>query len=618
MHANRSFKYLAGILLSASASQAQLPAAYAPLDAYVEKAMKDWEVPGAAIAIVKGDSVIYAKGFGVRAIGKPDKVDARTIFAIGSASKAFTGAGVAMLVDEGKIRWDDPVTQHLPGFQMYDAYATRELRVRDILSHRSGLARGDLVWYASSIDRDEILRRVRYLKPSWSLRSNFGYQNIMFVAAGQITATVAKQSWDDFMRDRLFVPLGMTETNTTVREISKLANVATPHARIDDTLRVIAWRNIDNAGPAGSINSNVTDMAKWVQFQLDSGKVGKKSLLTAASFVETHTPHTIIPRNTQARTLNPFTHYVSYGFGWFLEDYRGREVVHHGGNIDGMSALVAMMPEEDLGVVILTNMNGTALTSVLMRKIFDLHLGAPAKDWSADVLKLAKAQEVQAKAVQKKKEEGRAKGTKPSLALAKYVGTYNDSLYGQVNVKMEKDHLVLTSGPGFIGDLEHWHHNTFRANWRDRAIGKFLLAFTLSTAGEVDGLKFEQGPGAIAEEAPDYRKIADPADTVAKVQIAKADLEKFVGSWESTTPPLTLTVDLIGDELKLTVPGQPVYTLVAMTSSRFKLTGPTPMPAGFFVEYSIEGGSAKGMKLEQPAPQPTMNFVRANNVRANK
>jgi len=607
----RNLLSVAVCLLSVSAAHSQLPATFTTLDAYVEKAMKDWEVPGAAIAIVKGDSVIYAKGFGVRATGKAEKVDARTIFAIGSASKAFTAAGVAMLVDEGKIRWDDPVTQHLPGFQLYDAYATRELRVRDILSHRSGLARGDLVWYASSYDRDEILRRVRYLKPTWSLRSNFGYQNIMFLAAGQMTAAVAKKSWDDFMRERLFVPLGMTETNTTVREIPRMQNAATPHAKIDDAVIAIAWRNIDNAGPAGSINSSVTDMARWVQFQLDSGKVGKKSLLTAASFAETHTPHTIIPRSPQARTLNPFTHYVSYGFGWFLEDYRGREVVHHGGNIDGMSALVAMMPEEDLGLVVLTNMNGTALTSVLMRKIFDLHLGAPAKDWSAEVLKLARGQEAQAKALQKKKEDGRAKGTKPSLALGKYVGVYNDSLYGQVRVKMEKDHLVVTSGPGFIGDLEHWHYNTFRANWRDRAIGKFLMAFTLNTAGEVDGLKFEQGPGAIAEEAPDYRKIADPADTLAKVQIATADLEKFAGSWESKSPPLTLTVDLIGDELKLTVPGQPVYTLVAMTSSRFKLAGPAGMPAGFFVEYTVDGGSAKSMRLEQPAPQPTMSFVRA-------
>jgi CubicO group peptidase (beta-lactamase class C family) len=600
----------AAALIAPAAAAGQQPAPLATLDAYVVKAMREWEVPGVAIAVVKGDSVVYARGFGVRTLGRPDAVDERTLFAIGSATKAFTATAVGMLVDDGKVRWDDPVAQYLGGFQLYDPYATRELRVRDALSHRSGLARGDLLWYGTSYDRDEILRRVRHLRPSWSLRSSFGYQNIMYIAAGQIVAKVTGTPWDDFTRERILAPLGMTATVTSVAGLRGQPNVAMPHARINDTVRAIAYRNIDNVGPAGSINSNVLDMAKWVRFQLDSGKVGGKTLLTAGSYVETHTPHTIVRRTAQARQASPFTHFSSYGLGWFLEDYRGREVVHHGGNIDGMSALVGMLPAERLGVVVLTNMNGTALPTVLMRRVFDLYLGVPEKDWSADLLKLAKQQIAQAKEIERKRDSARVAGTRPSLALEKYVGAYLDSLYGEGRVRMENGRLVLTLGPAFVGDLEHWHYDTFRARWRDRLLGSMLVAFTLNTAGEVDGFKPERGPGAIPEDAPAYRRIVDPADTVPKVRIAEADLRRLTGAWESKAPPLTVTVELVGGALKLTVPGQPVYTLVAMTPTRFKLTGPPEMPPGYVLEYQVDGGAVRGMTLQQPAPQPTLQFAK--------
>src|SRR3712207_1959606 len=224
-------------------------------DAYVTTALATWKVPGVAIAIVRNDSIIYAKGYGLRELGKADPVNERTLFAIGSASKAFTSAAIAMLVDEGKVRWDDPATRYLPNFQMHDPYVTRELSLRDLLSHRSGLARGDLLWYGSDLDRDEILRRVRFLQPSWSFRSTFGYQNLMYLAAGQVVARVANTTWDDFITRRIFQPLGMTASNTTVRALAGQPNVATPHAEIDDTVRTVAWRNIDNIAPAGSINS---------------------------------------------------------------------------------------------------------------------------------------------------------------------------------------------------------------------------------------------------------------------------------------------------------------------------------------------------------------------------
>jgi len=342
---------LAGIALLAAAALGQRATRepYPGFDAYVTAALRTWKVPGLALAIVRNDSVIYAKGYGVRELGQSSPVTARTLFAIGSASKAFTAASIAMLVDEGKLRWDDAATRYLPNLQLYDPYATRELSIRDLLSHRSGLARGDLVWYGTEFDRDEILRRVRFLQPSWSFRAQFGYQNIMYLAAGQIVGRAAGTTWDDFVKRRLFAPLGMESSVTSIRPLSSMADVATPHAEIEDTVRVVPWRNIDNIAPAGSINSNVLDMAQWVRLQLGKGKFGGTQLISSAQIEEMHTPHTIIRWEPIWKVLFPEANFFEYGLGWFLQDYRGKKVVHHGGNIDGMSALVTMIPSDNFG-----------------------------------------------------------------------------------------------------------------------------------------------------------------------------------------------------------------------------------------------------------------------------
>src|SRR4030095_7570500 len=260
----------------------------ADFEAYVNKSIADWGVPGVAVAIVKDDRVVFARGFGVRQLNKPAPVDEHTLFAIGSSSKAFTAASLAMLVDEKKLKWDDPATKYLPGFQLFDPYSTRELTVNDLVSHRSGLARGDLLWYASHYDRNEVLRRVRYLQPSWRLLYRFGYQNIMFLAAGQIIPSITGKSWDDFVRERIFTPLGMKSSSTSIRALANSDDVASPHARLDDVVRVVSWRNIYNIAPAGSINSNVEDMAQWVRLQLGGGTYDNKRLISSAAVKEMH------------------------------------------------------------------------------------------------------------------------------------------------------------------------------------------------------------------------------------------------------------------------------------------------------------------------------------------
>lgn len=455
-------------------------------DQYVQAAMKEWEVPGLAIAIVKDDKVVFAKGYGVRALGGPAAVNEQTLFAIGSSSKAFTAATVAILVDEGKIKWDDPVNKYLPSFQLFDPYSTRELTVRDLLTHRSGLERGDLIWYASPYDRNEVLRRVRFLKPSWSVRSRFGYQNIMFLAAGQISPALTGKEWDDVVRERIFVPLGMNASSTSIRKFAGVDNVATPHSKIDDKLQKVAWRNIDNIGPAGSINSNVIDMAQWIRMNLGGGMYENKRVLSAASVKEMQTPQTIIRIEGQNERLYPEAHFLTYGLGWFLSDYRGRKLVEHGGAIDGMRSAVGMLPEEKLGVVILTNRHGSVLPHVLMYRVFDAYLGVAKRDWSAEMFKKFKALEDQAKAAEKKVEAERVKGTSPSLALEKYAGTYQNEMYGEAKFVFKDGKLTSAFGPNFNGDLEHWHYNTFRVVWRDPMEGKGFVNFKLNTKGQAD------------------------------------------------------------------------------------------------------------------------------------
>lgn len=460
-------------------------------DEYVAKAVNDWEVPGLAIAVVKDDKIVFAKGYGVRELGKSAPVTDRTLFAIGSTTKAFTAAALAMLVDEGKLKWDDSPTKYLAGFRLYDPYVTREMTVRDLLTHRLGLDRGDLLWYASPYDRNEVLNRVRYLKPASSMRSRYGYQNIMFLAAGQIVPSITGREWDDFVRDRIFVPLGMNATGTTIRTLANSNDVATPHGRLDDKWQPVAWRNIDNIAPAGSINSNVYEMAQWVRLQLGGGVYEGKRLVSAAAMKEMHSPQTIQRIAGATERLFPEIHFSAYGLGWGMNDYRGRKVLTHSGGIDGMSALVAMIPEEKIGLVILTNMGSASPNNALAYKIFDTYLGGRDRDWSVELLKDLKTQQEQARATAAKTEADRVKGTSATLSLDKYAGDYENEMYGPAKIVHENGKLMAQIGSNFVGELEHWNYDTFRVTWRDRMLGREFITFRINRQGKVEGLNRE-------------------------------------------------------------------------------------------------------------------------------
>lgn len=484
--------------LSLIAQTASLDARLKEIDEYARKAGQDWRVPGFAMAIVKDDKVIFSKGYGVRKLGEQTPVDERTLFAIASNTKAVTAAAISMLVDEGKLKWDDPATKYLPGFQLYDPYVTRELTVRDLLSHRSGLATfgGDLLWYDSTYKSDEILRRVRYLKPTSSFRSRYGYQNIMFLAAGQIVANVTGKSWEQFVRERFLVPLGMTQTTTSITAFKGTDNIASPHNELDGKMRVVRYSNVDSAGPAAALNSSVADMAQWIRLQLGRGKYEGKQFFSAKASREMWSPQTIVPFSEQSEKFNPTRHFNTYGLGWFLSDYHGRKVVSHGGGLDGMISQVAMMPEENLGLVVLTN-SETQLATIMVNKVFDVFLGVPARDWSAELLERTRQAQAAQKDEEKKLEQERAKGTKPSLSLQSYAGTYGGEMYGEAKVTVEENGrlvLRLVPSPNFVGDLEHWQYDTFRVKWRESVSYPFpkgFVTFTLNAHGKVDEMKID-------------------------------------------------------------------------------------------------------------------------------
>lgn len=461
------------------------------LDAYIAQALDDWGITGLSIAVVKDDEVVFANGYGAREVGREERIDENTLFAIGSNTKLFTAVGAGLMVDEGKMNWSDPAFLHLPSFQLHDPYVTREITVRDLLSHRSGLGRrGDILWYGSEYDRAEVLRRIRYLEPNSSFRSEFGYQNVMFLAAGEATAAAAGRSWDDIMEERIFQPLGMTRSNTSTADVEGDPNAATPHINIDGSPVAVPWRNIDNVAPAGSINSSAREMAEWLRMLLADGSYGGDQMIESATLREIFSPQTI--RQSSPDTLFPDLHFSAYGLGMGMQTYEGSKILMHTGGIDGMLSLVGLLPEENLGVVVLTNTTGrNNLFSALMYTVFDRYLGTAARDWSETFLRLAGDADASAADARQRAENERTTGTRASLAVEQYVGDYLHPMYGEASVTLEEGQLVLRRGPAFTGDLDHWHYDTYRADWRHPGGGRALITFTLDFTGDVNAMQIE-------------------------------------------------------------------------------------------------------------------------------
>lgn len=477
----------------------------AAFEAYVAKGVRDWGVPGLAVAIVKDDSVVFAKGYGVRQLGKSDPVDSHTLFAIGSTTKAMTALSLLMLADEGRVALDDPVVRHLPTLQLYDPVMTREITVRDVLTHHTGLPGADQLWIGGDYPIAEVIRRMRWLKPTASFRNQYAYQNVQYAMAGEVAARVSGSSWADLLRTRIWSPLGMSETVPTLAATAGRPNVAVPHMKLDDTVRVIENRPVDPVAAAGAVWSSVADMAKWMRFVLDSGRVGGRRLVKDQSFVEWLSPQAVVPKSDFYPTTRlTRAHQINYGLGWFLHDYAGEQVAMHTGSIDGMIAIIGLIPDRRVGVYVLANLDHAELRHALMYRVFDMFSGRPPRDWSAELRTLYGDLEQRGVAARKAFEAARVQGTKPSLALDRYAGVYADSLNGTAQVTSDRGMLRIAWGKGFTAPLEHWHYDTFIARWDDRRSGSATVTFVLDASGapaavRVDGAEFGRVP---AERKP--------------------------------------------------------------------------------------------------------------------
>lgn len=464
------------------------------LDTYFEKALNDWGIPGMSVGIVKDGEIVFSKGYGVLEIGLPEKPDGNTLYAIASNSKAFTSAIIAMLVQEGKLNWDDKVQKYLPWFELYDSFVSRETTIKDLLCHRVGLGTfsGDVIWYKSDLSSEEIIKRLKYLPNRFDFRDGFGYSNVMYITAGEIIKNVTWKTWGQNVQERILDPIKMDRTIYSLKMLSTKGNFATPHAFEENKNIPIPYENWEEVGALGGIISSVNDMGKWMIFNMNNGITGSDTLLTPASrniIWKMHNTYHV--DHTKPNEFS--THFKGYGLGWGLEDFHGKMKVSHGGGYDGMISSVTMIPDEKLGVVVLTNgMN--APTTAVTNYVLNAFMGLEEKDWSAEMLEKNKKRQLEDTRISERIEK-RVAGTKPSLDIEKYTGTYFAPVYGKIEVNFENDNLRLNfeHTPELSATLEHWHYDVWKINW-DKTHAWFTFGtvkFNMTNNLEITGMDFD-------------------------------------------------------------------------------------------------------------------------------
>ncbi len=557
-------------------------AALVGFDDFVEKAIQAWHAPGLAIGIVVDDEIVLAKGYGFRDLEAKKPVTTKTLFAIGSSTKAFTALTLGTLVDEGKLDWDTPVMDYLPGFKLYDDYATTHITPRDLVTHRSGLPRHDLSWYNNKTSsRADLVRRLRYYEPTEELRNKFQYNNLMFMTAGYLAGHLTGGTWEDAVRTRIFEPLDMRYSNFSVEDSQKADDFAYPYRDKDDKVSRIPFRNIDNVGPAGSINSNVEDMLKWVRLHLGDGTFAGHKLLGKATLKELHRPQVAMGSSATRPELSA----PIYAMGWMVRDYRGHTVVEHGGAIDGFISAVAFYPDDGIGIVAFTN-SQTGIGTLMRRHAIDRILGLEVIDWHGE----AHEKWVQGKKHQEdaedQKDTFRHADAPPSHPLDAFSGTYTHPGYGDVQVAVVGEQLTFIYND-ILTPFEHWHYDVFNGleNKDDPAFEGLRIQFRSNMQGDVSELlaPFEPSLDPII-----FDKKADPR------MYDPAYLKRFLGVYTLATQEVTFSLQ--GDVLTLTVPGQPVHTLEPSGADQFNLKGLT----GFSVRFAKGESGAMSAWFDQP------------------
>jgi CubicO group peptidase (beta-lactamase class C family) len=473
------------LILICTCLSAQNNINYNKLDEYIRAAMADNNLPGLAIGIVKKDSVVFAKAYGTKNTLTGEELTVNSLFGIASLSKAFTAASIGILVDEGKVDWDDRVIDHLPWFKLYDPYATREIRIRDLLCHRSGLATfdGDLLWYGSNYSRREIVERISKMEPKNSFRYRYGYSNVMFVAAGELIEEVTGKTWDEFVIEKILKPLNMNFTTTSNSVFIEYTDVATPH--LDKVPQ--PFINYDNCGPAASINSCVTDMTKWIKLWLNKGTIKDNTIFSTDVYRTITTSHTALSGGRGEEIGG--RHFSNAALGWFLSDYAGRKIIAHGGGLPGYISSITLVPEDSLGIIVLTN-DDSRLAGAITNKALDVFLTGkesdPAKDSYKKYKERVNSYWNHIKPVEKPIDN--------SLALSEYAGTYTDEMYGDASVELVNDELIFTMLPTkelFHGTLIHYNGDTFRVTLNDPFLPEGLVTFHFNSRGKIEKLTID-------------------------------------------------------------------------------------------------------------------------------
>ena len=552
---------------------------FAGLDTAFARVLKDWHAAGFAVAVVEKDKVVYSKGFGYSNVENKIPATANTLFAIGSCSKAFTASLLGMLRKDDKVNFDKPVRTYLPQLKFYNDEMNDKITLRDMMCHRTGLPRHDYSWYYFNTNsRDSILQRIQYMEPSVGLREKWQYNNYMFLLQGMVTEKITGKSWEDNIREKIFKPLGMDSSDVSIEELEKNPNAAIGYGlKQDSIIKKLDYYHINAMAPAGSINSSVNDMAKWVTLWINAGKYNGKEILPSSYISEAISSQMIIGAGLPT-IEKPDMYFANYGFGWFLQSYRGHYRVEHGGNIDGFSASTSFFPSDSIGIIVLCNQDGSSVPSIVRNLVADRMLGLKYFDWETDLKKSVDKAKATAKEIEKNSSSGRKPGTKPSHDLKDYTGLYSNKGYGTIEVTLQNDSLLAFIGT-HIWWLRHYHYDMFEPIEKDPSDGfdttnkNDPIQFNTNVAGEIESMdiNFEPSVKPIV-----FSRTAKPKE------ISKEELQKYVGEYDLAGTAIKV---YIKEEktLYLFVPGQPEYELVAIDKDKFSIKS----LKGFTVQFSV-------------------------------
>ncbi|MBR2648097.1 MAG: serine hydrolase [Sediminibacterium sp.] len=599
-------KFILSLLaLSVFASYAQKknaitkPDKFSGLDTAFERVLKTWHGAGFAVAVVEKDKIVFAKGFGYKDYEKKIPVTPNTLFAIGSCTKAFTSATLGLLQADNKVNFDKPVREYLPTLQFYNEQMNAKIIVRDLMSHRTGLPRHDYSWYGfPSSSRDSLMKRIQYQEPSFDIRAKWQYNNFMFLLQGMIAEKITGKSWEENVREKIFKPLGMNKTNFSIKDLAKDADASLGYdVKKDSIIKKIDYYNIDAMGPAGSINSSVNEMANWVITWINGGKFKGTQVIPAAYVTEAMSSQMVIGAALPSKE-KPDVHFSNYGFGWFLASYKGHYRVEHGGNINGFSASTCFFPTDSIGIIVLTNQNGSPIPSIVRNIITDRVLNLPYFDWNSDLKKTSDSAKAKAKLAEATSSGNRKMNTSPSHVLAAYEGIYTHPGYGSFDISLKNDSLFARIGKDILW-LKHYHYDVFQPFDKDPEEGidttnksPLQIQFIADLSGDIHEL-------LIALE-PTLAPLKFTKTPKAK-PLKKEDLQKYVGEYD--LGGVIAKVFIKGENtLVVLVPGQPEYELIPVEKDRFSLKIPV---SGYFVQFSVND---KGETSELTFQQPNGNF----------